>query len=137
MRHIQIPYDVEIKPWKIVLDANPDAKPEKMSFLRYATFMWIDDPRSWIDEAGKQSVVKLRRWQKVIDKFEAAKPGEYVALDDEDYAVLVKIVESPAKVFQGAPTQVALACLPFIDAVVNAVEELPSVVANGQATASA
>lgn len=128
MKHIQVPFEVvTVKPWATILEQLPDAKPEAITFLRWATFMWLDDPRGFTSDTGAQSIIKMRRWQKVIDKFEVAKPGQYISLDDDDYETLKKIVESPARVFQQNTTQVTLSCLLYVDAVLNAVSELPVV----------
>ena len=135
MMHIQVPYDVEVKPWAAILSTMPDAQPQKLSFLTYATATWLDDERAWINDDGKQSVVKLRRWGKVIDAFEKTKPGQWISMDDEDYGTLKRIVESPKKVFTQAPTQIALAAIPFVDAVLEAKHELPAILDGKAATA--
>lgn len=124
-RHIQVPHAcAEVAPWAAVLETDPNAKPEKISFSRFSTFIWLDDARGYSDDKG-MSVVKLRRWQKLIDKFEAAKPGDWISLDDEDYDALRRIVENPQRGFQAGNTQIMLACMPYVDAVLDAVTELP------------
>jgi hypothetical protein len=125
MKHFQVPQEVVlVKPWAAILAQDPSAKPEPIPFLRWATFMWLDDTRAYMD-GQTQSVMRLRRWQKVIDKFEIAAPGEWVSLDDQDYATLRMIVEAPARVFQQNNTMIALACLPYTDAVLDAKDTLP------------
>lgn len=129
MRHFQVPFEaVEVKPWAAILAANPDAKPGKVSFREWASLIWLDDPRAYTNERGEQSIVKLRRWQKVIDLFELAKPGDWISLEDDDYEALKKIVESPTRAFAQNATLIALACMPYTDAVLDAKKEKPAAV---------
>lgn len=125
-KSFQVPFEaVLVKPWAAVLEATPDAKPEPMPFLKFATFIWLDDPRGYSDDLGKQSIVKMRRWLAVVARFESSKPGEWITLEDDDYATLKKIVESPTRSF-GTPAM--MSCLPFSDIVLNAVDKVPAVV---------
>jgi hypothetical protein len=126
MKYIHHPYDIEVKPWAEILRANPQAAPEKVSFMRWLTFIVLDDPRGLLNEKGEQSILQMRRWQKLIEKFEASKPGEFIAIDDQDYDVLTKIVNTPSRSFQNA-TAITLACLTFVDAVLGAPSEIPAV----------
>lgn len=121
-KHFQVPFNlIEIKPRSV----DPvNMASEKISFLRFATLCWLDDARAYSNERGEGSIMKMRRWQKVIDKFEAAKQGDWISLEDEDYAVLKKIVESPVRQFS---TPAMLACMPYADAVLDAKNELPVV----------
>lgn len=131
MKHFQVPASAaELVPPKAVLEKDPAAKVATFSFREFSTFIWLEDPRAYTSEHdGKQSVVKLRRWQKVIDAFEAAEPGDWISLEDEDYATLKTIVEAPQRQFQVGHTRIALACMPFVDAVLGAKNEKPAVVA--------
>jgi hypothetical protein len=133
MKHFRIPEDIHISPWPAVLATNPAAKPERMSFHKFASFVWLDDQRAYTDARGEGSIVKMRRWGRVIGVFESGKPGAWVSLDDEDFTALKKIVEAPTRFF---PVPITIACLAFSDAVLAAVDELP-VVVNGKAEADA
>jgi hypothetical protein len=120
-KSFQVPFAlITVKPRSV---DHPDAKPEPISFLRYATHCWLDDMRAWSDEQGKGSIVKMHRWQKVIERFEAAKQGDWITLDDADYAILKGIVEKPMRFFPSA--HATLECLPYSDAVLDAKDELP------------
>jgi hypothetical protein len=135
-KYFQVPHAAAmIKPWKTILDIDPEAKPEPMSFLRFATMIWLNDPRA-ITEEGKttQSVLRIRKWSKVIDAFEAAKPGDWITMSDEDFEVLKRIVEHPQHAFQMNNMATMLACMPFVDAVLAAKDELPAVVNGASAT---
>ena len=133
MKHFQVPQDAPVKPLKAILQDQPSARGELWSFLKFATLIWLEDTRGYTvvgpDGAKAFSIVKQRRWIKVIDKFEAARAGDWISLDDEDYAVLKPIVESPGRAF---PAAVMIACMPFSEAVLSAVDELPAIV-NGAA----
>ena len=129
MRHIQHPQDIYVKPWTAILAMEPNAKPEKMSFLRYASTIWLDDQRALLDDKNHVSLIRTRRWQKVLDAFENSKPGEWISLEDEDYKTLQKIVESPAKLVS---VPLTLGCIAFSEAVLQAPSELPATV-NGVA----
>jgi hypothetical protein len=134
MRFVHHPIEsVSVKPWKAITDVVPDAKPETISFLRWVTFIVLDDPRAFTD-GQQQSVVKMRRWAKVIDAFESSKPGEYIPVDDQDYATLKLIVENPQRAFQNGVVQITLACMPYVDAILEAKSELPAVVNQAQAS---
>lgn len=124
-KFFQVPQDIEVRPWK-AMDVTVTG--EKVSFLKYATFSWLDDPRAYTD--GQQgSIVKMKRWQKVIEKFEAAKPGDFLELEDQDWTTLKKLVEAPGRFF---PTPVVMACMAFSDAVLNAKDEKPALLAESQ-----
>jgi hypothetical protein len=134
MYYFQVPFEpVVVKPWAALLAADPNIKPESLSFQKFSSFIWLDDSRAFT-EGDKQSIEKLRRWQKVIDKFEAAQPGDWIELEDQDYNTLKRIVESPARAFQMNNTQLMLATLPYVDLVLNAKREKPVVLDSTQAS---
>jgi hypothetical protein len=134
MKHFQVPSEITIKPWIAQVIEQPNVKPEKMSFLKFATFIWLEDSRPYASDDGRGfSVVKQRRWIKVIDKFEAAKPGDWISLDDQDYVALKAVVEAPNRLFPSTATM--MSCLPFSEVVLTAVDELPAVVNGAQASA--
>jgi hypothetical protein len=129
MKHFQVPQDVTVRPLKAMLQDQPAAKGERWSFLKFATFIWLEDARpyttSMADGTKSFSIVKQRRWIKVIAKFEDAKPGDWMSLDDEDYVALRAVVETPGRSF---PAAVMIACMPFSEVVLEAVSELPAIV---------
>jgi hypothetical protein len=133
MRHFQVPQDVTVRPLKAIQIDQPAARGEMWSFLKFATLIWLEDTRAYMvaapDGTKTFSIVKQRRWIKVIDKFEAAKPGDWMSLDDEDYVALRAVVETPGRSF---PAAVMIACMPFSEVVLEAVSELPAIV-NGAA----
>ena len=133
MRHFQVPEDVVVKPLKAILQDQPQAKGERWSFLKFATLIWLEDPRGYsvaTPEGKAFSIGRQRRWIKVIDKFEAAKVHDWISLDDEDYEALKTVVETPSRSLTAA---LMIACMPFSEVVLAAVSELPAIV-NGVAT---
>lgn len=125
-KSFQVPFEpILIKPWAAVLESTPDAKPEPMPFLKFATYIWLDDPRAYTGPDGKQSIVRLRRWLAVVAIFEGCKQGAWLTLEDDDYQTLKSIVESPTRSF-GTPAM--MSCLPFSDVILNAVDKIPAVV---------
>ena len=130
MKHFQVPYPVKGRPLKAATDPNlPPPPAMEWTFLRAATLLWLEDTRPTQTPDGKGfSIVKQRRWIKVIDKFEAASAGDWISLDDEDYAALKIVVESPSRSFAAADM---IATMPFADAILAAVDELPATHVNG------
>ena len=122
-KSFSVPESVVVPSWAAG-DGNNVAKPKMLSFLEYATTVWLDDPQAFIDAQGKSSHVKQNRWFGVIDKFERAKPGDWITLDDEDYATLVKIIKSPGRMFPSVRTMHAGA--PFANVVLKAIDEIPA-----------
>lgn len=122
MKCFQVPADVVVTPWASTLAANPSAKPESLSFVRYALTVWLDDRRAYTQEQTF-SLVKQKRWLAVIAKFQAAAVGDWIAVDDEDYAVLKTIVERPTSAM---PMAHSMAAIPFSDAVLAAVDTIPT-----------
>lgn len=133
MKHFQVPYPVKGKPLKASIDPNLPTPPAvEWTFIRAATLLWLEDTRPTQTPDGKGfSIVKQRRWIKVIDKFEAAEAGDWISLDDEDYAALKQVVECPARAFAAADMR---SCIAFSDAVLAAVDELPTTHVNGAKT---
>ena len=127
MKHFQVPQDAPVKPLKAILQDQPSARGELWSFLKFATLIWLEDTRGYTvvgpDGAKAFSIVKQRRWIKVIDKFEAAKPGDWISLDDADYETLKTVVEAPGRSF---PAAIMIACMPFSEVVLEAMSELPA-----------
>ena len=119
-KSFQVPQPVIIKPWA---SSAPDVAPVVATFLAFATFTWLEDPRGLTDAQGKSSIVQQNRWFALIDKFEAAKVGDWITLEDADYVALRKIVESPARAFEGVRGM--RACVSFSDVVLKAVDKIP------------
>ena len=122
MKCFQVPADVVVTPWSSTLAVNPNAKPESLSFVRYALTVWLEDRRAYTQEQTF-SLVKQKRWLAVIAKFQAAAVGDWIAVDDEDYAVLKTIVERPTSAM---PMAHSMAAIPFSDAVLAAVDTIPT-----------
>jgi hypothetical protein len=120
-KSFQVPEPVTVPAWAA---ENSSAKPATLTFLVFATTCWLNDPQAILDAQGKPNLVKQKRWFKVIDLFEASKPGDWITLDDEDYATLVKIVQAPATVYPSL--RVMQAALPFSEAVLQARKDLPA-----------
>jgi hypothetical protein len=124
-KSFQVPFEpCMVNPWASGLAVTPNATPSPMPFLRFAEEIWLKDPRGGLDKDNNGSLVSQRRWFNVIAKFQAAKPGYWITLDDEDFAVLKKIVESPKRSFQDL--EVTMACIPYSDAVLAAVDAKPA-----------
>jgi hypothetical protein len=126
MRYLVIPQDILVTPWAEIRRANPLAAPEPISFARWVTMLVLDDPRGLADDKGTASYLQMRRWSRVVDKFEASKPGDVLEFDDIDHATLCRIVQSPSRMFQGGGNAIALACLPFAEAILDAPTERPA-----------
>jgi hypothetical protein len=117
MKYITVPYALTINPTPEVLDANPSAKPESMTFDKYARLCWLDDQR-----AIEGGYVKQVRWAVVVQKLQHAKGGDLVELEDEDYESLKAIVEMPTR---WMPPMVMVQLLPFSQAVMDAPNAKP------------
>jgi hypothetical protein len=115
MRYITIPADIIVTPHR---EIAPDARPEAVSFKKYALNIWLNDER-----ATQGAFTRLVRWSHVIDAFDAVKAGDVLALEDEDYATLRSIAEQPKAFF---PPTIAVRLLPFTQAVLDAPETKPS-----------
>ena len=108
-------------PEAIVIKARfSTEQPITKSFLEFATFVWLDDPAAY---AG--GMVAQHRWAAVIAKFEAAKVGDWITLEDQDYVSLKKVVEAPTRKF--ADSRITMGCIPFSDVVLGAVDKVPEV----------
>jgi hypothetical protein len=108
-------------PATITVTAPPElgpAPPEALPFIKFALLCWLDDPRA-IEGAFSRQV----RWSKVIDAFRAAQPGSVLALEDEDYATLRPIVESPQR---RLPPTIATQVLAYSRAVLDAADTAPA-----------
>lgn len=119
-KSFQVPADITVAP---LAGSAPDARPEVYSFLKFARHIWLDDPRAFTSQ-GQMSVLRMRQWHAVIDRFEASKVGDWITLDEGDYAALKVIVEAPMRSFPSAHAMIA--CLPFSDAVLDAVDTIPA-----------
>jgi hypothetical protein len=82
MHYNQIPQDILVKD-------RTTGKTEKLSFLRYAELIWLNDAR-W--ETPKTNLARLVR---VVAEFEKA-PGDWFSLEDQDWAIVKGIIDSPA-----------------------------------------
>src|SRR5271166_2109103 len=121
MKCFQVPADVTVTPWGSALANNPNAKPETLTFITYALTVWLVDRRAYAQDQSF-SLIKQKRWLAVIGKFQAAKVGDWIVLEDEDYAMLKTIVDKPANSMSMATT---MAAIPFSDAVLAAVDKVP------------
>lgn len=105
-------------PQPITVSAPPElgssAPPEEISFLKFALLSWLDDPRAIAD-----GFAKTVRWAEVLRTFRSA--TDTIELDDEDYATLRRIVESPAG---RLPPTIAIQLIPFSEAVLCAKSRL-------------
>jgi hypothetical protein len=81
MHFFQIPHDILVK------DRVTD-KTEKLSFVRYANLIWLNDSR-W--ETPKSNLARL---VKVVTEFDKA-PGEWAMLEDSEWLILKSIIETP------------------------------------------
>jgi hypothetical protein len=81
MHYFVIPHDILVKD-------RVSGKSEKLSFVRYADLIWLNDAR-W--ETPKTNLARL---VKVIAEFDKV-PGEIAMLEDQDWGILKGIIESP------------------------------------------
>lgn len=88
MRYVTIPSDITLK--------NPRTKElskDTKSFVSYAYEVWFNDPKA------NTGPLKLRAWMKMVDAFDATKPGDVVELQETDYEALKAVVEAPGTVY--------------------------------------
>jgi hypothetical protein len=128
MRYIRVPEAMLVKPPTDAIGLAADAKPEAMSFRKFAMSIWLDD-----DRAIDGGFVKQVRWAKVLDAFAAAVPGEYLHLEDEDYTTLLTIVKTPQR---RLPPSISVQLLSFSQVVLDALDKLPAAVATNGAEAT-
>lgn len=81
MHYLTIPQDIVVRD-------RVNGTTEKLSFLRYAEIIWLNDAR-W--EMPKTNLLRL---VKVIAEFEK-KPGELVMLEDADWEIVKSIIDKP------------------------------------------
>ena len=103
MKTITVPDDVSVTPPPYM----PEAKPEVLSFEKYAHQVWLNDSRAIEGPFTKQC-----RWARVIEKFANVKSGAKIELEDEDYATLRSIVENPKLGYASALIAVQLIAFP-------------------------
>lgn len=114
MHYIKVPEDIQLKGPASKGGQNLD----KRSFLDWMLEIVLNDPRG-----ADGGPVKVRRWQKVIDKFEKyGNPGDIVVLENEDYRRINEIVAAP-QIKYGSLLTVQF--LPFFDAISEASEKDP------------
>lgn len=103
MKTITIPGDIAI--------TLPDGSVQSVGLVKNLLPMWLND------RAFGESVGTLRQALKIEQAFIDKSPGERVHLEDADYALLRRAIETPA-----APYIPALAryALPIFDAVLSA-----------------
>lgn len=82
MHYFQIPHDILVKD-------RVTGNSEKLSFIRYANLIWLNDAR-W--ETPKTNLVRL---MKVVVELDKA-PGETAMLEDQDWEILKKIIDAPS-----------------------------------------
>lgn len=82
MHYFPIPHDILVKD-------RVSGKTEKLSFVHYANLIWLNDAR-W--ETPKTNLARLVKVIQELDKV----PGEMATLEDQDWAILKGIIESPA-----------------------------------------
>lgn len=97
-----------------------------MSFRSYAYRVWLADKRGIDGNADTTAPEATERWAKVISAFAKAQAGGVVALEDADYKVLKKIVETPSLIIGNALIEVQL--MPFVQAVLKATNEAPKTI---------
>ncbi len=114
MRYFQVPANIEVRAPK----ADLARAGETITFFKYALGCWLDDTRAIAGGFSKQV-----RWAAVIEKFSHAEVGDWIELEDEDYATLRTIVEQPTT---GWPPSVMVQLIPFSRVVLNAVGVKPS-----------
>jgi hypothetical protein len=115
MRYVVIPKSISVFHPKT---KEPLTEPDK-SFIDFAHDVWFNDPR-----AAETGPVKLRRWMRVVEKFEKyCKPGDVVTLEDEDWRFLKTIVENP-KIHYSPLVEGQLESFPF--AIIDASDKEPT-----------
>jgi len=115
MHYVQVPEAIQLKT-PASQGGNAIGEPKK--FLDWMLEVVLNDPRGV--EGGP---VKMRHWQKIIDKFEKyCNPGDVVVLEDEEFRKLKEIASAPQARHQGL---VAVQLIPFFEAVTEAGEKDP------------
>ena len=110
MRYVTIP--AAIKP----LNNKGEAEAQPIPFVTFLEVVMFDDQR-----AGS-TYKTLLRWKGVVAKYKAAKEGDTIAFEDQDWELQEKIMQAPERHFNA---QLGVQLLPFYEAVINAPKELP------------
>lgn len=125
MKYFRVPNPIHARDPRtgepmLEMQGEPPRPTPIVKSLRDVAFeLWLNDGRAV--EGGRKAI---KRWDKVCDAFDGAEPGEVIALEDQDWEMLRKIIEAP-KVMYGALLMRQM--LPFIDAVLDARNEPPSI----------
>jgi hypothetical protein len=126
MRYVQVPHTIQLKN----LITKEDG--ERLTFRAYAYQLWLNDPR-W--ESPKTNLLRLA---KVMPEFEKL-PGEWMELEDQDWAILKDIIVTPGTTAGNPNLFVPLVQVQvgpkFDGAVLDAPTKDPRVTLNGTATA--
>jgi hypothetical protein len=91
MHYVQIPHPIRLQ------DQVTKKEGEIVTFQKYAHDLWLNDPR-W--ETPKTNLARLIG---ILPMF-GREPGEWIELEDQDWAILKSIIDVPGTGTGGAPT---------------------------------
>lgn len=109
MKSFIYPNDIKLR------DRLSGKEGDTVAFRTFAIGRWANDSKV------ADSVAKLLRWIKVVDKLDAANPGALIVLEDEDYKSLKEVVERDRETMLNQPLLISQLA-PFFDAVIEAKE---------------
>lgn len=104
MKFFTYPQDIKLR------DRLSGKEGETVSFRTIAIGRWANDAKA------ADSVAKLTRWIKIVDKLDAGKPGDLVVLEDEDHKSLCDVSERDRASMLSQPL-ICAQLAPFYDAV--------------------
>jgi hypothetical protein len=91
MHYVQIPHSIRLQ------DPLTKKEGEIVSFQKFAHDLWFNDAR-W--ETPKTNLARLM----VVLPLFGREPGEWVELEDQDWAILKTIIDTPGVGTGGGPT---------------------------------
>lgn len=128
MRYVQIPQPIQLR------DRFTGKTGDTVSFRDFAMYLWLNDTR-W-----EKPKTNLARLMKVYPQFDKS-PGEWIEFEDQDWAILKGIIDSPGNHPNGEPVLYAplvhLQLIEFEKVVLEASSDDPRVASTNGKSASA
>lgn len=113
MRYVRHPDNITVLKQDGQVDPNAGSFP----FLTFLEIIVFDDRR------GTATYKSIVRWKAMIELFRASRVGDVIALEDQDWEIVEKILQAPERHF---PAYMTIQLLPFFEAVIAAPAEKPA-----------